>query len=1521
MGVIEAAGAAIPANRHSASREGSLSGGEREPPSVSNDGDAAIRQTMSAPTCQNDEADDSEMYLQVQPLTDNELGFKPAPRKGKSSGLRRYRRGLRNAIPVRTAKPAKDTLPLETNGLLNYMTFGWLSPYMLTVFRQGTAPLASLHMSAQEAAQLNARRMGRFWSEEVAERLESEASFGRAIFKSFKTRVLIGAVLSFIHAALMLANPIFVIRYFLAYLSADEGVSVYGGMVYVVALAVVILLRGLFNAFFWMLNLEAAARIKYGSLALLYAKILRLKSLGNKSVGDFVNLVSNDGQRLWNGVILGPFIIGGPMVLLISCVYGIVFLGPWALLSFFVIIGFFPFAISMARLSQRFRASSITITDKRVRLMVELFTSIKLIKMYAWETSFASKIADIRAQEKSVLERSLFVQSVSVGSSMLVPLMASCLTFIGYVSTGNNLTATQAFTFVALLNTIQASMGTLPFALKAVSEMMVTTRRIQEVLLMEEMKPYPRLSQPSQNVVEMRDASFSWSSPPSPKEKGKDQCHVEEFKADSNTKQRKRKHFRRRKNADNSLNEEGGRGERGGKAADEEKILKHCSESNGPIFVGLTLHNITFNLKKGNLVGVCGSIATGKTSLVNAILGKMELTSGTVMVSGQPMAYVPQQAWLTRGTLRENILFGETYEEKRYNQVVQACALVEDFASFPSGDATEVGECGSTLSGGQKQRLSLARAAYSRHELVLLDDPLSAVDAQLARHIFRECVLGRLMGRGSHGSEGEGGRTVVFVSHLIEYMKDCDHILVIKDSTIAEQGSHAELLAAGSDSEHGIVGQNREEVKSPPSSGEYASLLCLYQEQLATQDSKSYQNQDCGETTQIDQVSQADKRLIDEGFPARVPDVVSDHNSNGLNYKPKPQTVSSHELSTSGKDTKDSSTSLSLSPPSLIQEEEVDTGALSLSVIHQWIRSMGGYPVMILVFIIFCLPVAGVTTASWYLSYWLEQGGGMVNGTMSSSRVVDNPNLSCYLLVYASFLPVLIVLTLVRSLSLVKATIHASSSLHDTGFRQVLHRPLTFFHATPVGRIVNRFSADQDDMDMVLPMNVEVFLNNILQVTAALVAVSYVSPWFALAVFPLGALFIFLMFIFHVCFRRLKCMDHVTRSPVLAHLGASVQGLDAVQAYRVETQFHDKHCRLLDSNSVALFLFQAASRWLALRLDLVSAGVALVTGLLILACWDSLNPAMAGLALAFALQMTGLFQFTARLAVETEARFTSVQRMLEYCNDDSSESTSSLQPIETWPKRGSIQFKNVSMRYKSDASLALSDVSFYLALSDVSFEALSNEKIGIVGRSGAGKSSLVVALFRLFEVEQGQIYVDDQDIKDIPLDQLRPAMSVIPQDPVLFAGTLRYNLDPFDQFSDADLWQALDKCHVSDMVKLSGQQLDTLVFEGGNNFSVGERQLLCLARAMLRGSKILILDEATAAVDSETDGLIQETLRIAFQDCTMLVIAHRLATVLLCDKVLVMEAGKVLEFDTPSNLVSNPSSKFKAMLKSSESNS
>ncbi|KAH9513984.1 Multidrug resistance-associated protein 5 [Bulinus truncatus] len=1228
------------------------------------------------------------------------------------------------------------------------------------------------------------KTLERLWNEELKVKGKGQASLCSAIFRSFKTRIIIGAITSILCAFLILATPIIVIQYFLSYIS-NESVTIRSGIGYAFAIGLVLIVRGLIENFFWEVNIQAAIRIKYGCLALLYGKVLRLKSLQDKTAGNIINFIGNDGQRIFDGIMIGPFIISSPIVIVAGCIYCVVYLGPWALISCLVIFLFYPFAGVFAKLSEKFREESIQITDNRIGLLNELLTSIRLIKMYAWETSFAKKISEIRSKEKSLLEKSVFVLGISMGSSMTVSLFASCLAFIGYVGTGNSLTATQAFTFLSLLTTMQSNMISIPFSLKCLGEMAVTVRRLQELLLMAEMGTQIPLPADSSVALEIKNASFSWGSP-----------RKNEISNGSKVKNKKKI-----------------------KDIPGEEVKLSIDGAEDQIFSGPSLSNVNVQIKK------------------------MELSSGSLAASGH-IAYVSQQAWVTGETIRDNIVFGHDYDSERYKTVIQACALTADLFTLPKGDMSEVGERGSTLSGGQRQRVTLARAAYSFCDLILLDDPLSAVDVHLAHHIFRNCIQGFMK-----------DRTVVLVTHNLQYLKECDRIVVMKEGMIAEQGVHDELV-------------------SRPS--EYATLLKLFNRER--------------ENTKVDDdsVTLPDANNVD--------DPVSETLLLNVNVTSETTELVSHDLA--GDTSK------------LIADEVIERETLSLSVFLEYIKAMGGFPVFIIIILCFSLPVANSATAGWYLTYWLRQGNGNVtvpigNVTHQYSSVADHPELSKYLAIYGSFLPAALLFLVIKCIALMKTTLRASSRLHDRAFTKVIHSKMNFFDTTPVGRIVNRFSGDLDEVDSRLPMNADIFLTQVLHILAAIAMIAYALPWFLLAVVPLAILIFFLMVVFHKCVHELKYLDNVTRSPVISLMGTSIQGLASIHAYKKDSQFMEKYCNLLNTNAVAVLMFYAANRWLALRTDIVSSIISFITVLLILL--TEMRPELAGLALSYTVQMSSLFQFTARMAVETEARFSSVQRILEYCNLQEQEPAvdrHSKQPTE-WPREGSIKFDDVKLRYRANTPLALKGLTFQVE---------AHKKIGIVGRSGAGKTSLTAALFRLVELESGRITVDDIDIATVSLGDLRSKLSIIPQDPVLFAGSLRYNLDPFQQFSDSDLWQALENCHAAQMVRSLEHQLDTDVKESGDNFSVGEKQLLCLVRALLRCSKILVLDEATGSIDSETDAHLQQTLREGFKDCTMLIIAHRLNTVLDCDLIMVMQNGSIVEYDSPSRLLSNPSSLFKRML-------
>jgi len=614
----------------------------------------------------------------------------------------------------------------------------------------------------------------------------------------------------------------------------------------------------------------------------------------------------------------------------------------------------------------------------------------------------------------------------------------------------------------------------------------------------------------------------------------------------------------------------------------------------------------------------------------------------------------------------------------------------------------------------------------------------------------------------------------------------------------------------------------------------------------------------------------------------------------------------------------------------LTKAEELEQGAVGLSTFRGYGRAAGGCCIVSIVLGLVLTSVSTQAFGNYWLSYWINQGsdnttkevpieGGGINGTQNSTFVIsdsllDHPKLNFFVTVYGCSLIAVVIFTVLKSLTYMKVSLHASSKLHDMIFRKVVASPMSFFDVTPSGQVMNRFSKDMDEIDVNLPFLSEQFLNNATVMLITITIISIVFPYFLIAMVPICIVFILLYKICQRGIRGLKRLDNVTRSPLFSHIATTVQGLSTIRAYKKEEQFHARFNEMQDTNNMALFLFHTAMRWAAVRLDTLSLMVVFATSLFVTFMpSDVIPPAYAALALSYAMNMTGLFQYTMRLAIETEARFTSVERIQKYIDNLESEAPGvieSSRPDSSWPKEGAVTFESVDMRYRDGLPLVLKSVNLSIK---------PQEKIGIVGRTGSGKSSIGMALFRMMEVSGGTITIDGVDISTIGLEDLRSKLSIIPQDPVLFVGTVRYNLDPFHMYTDDELWDALSKCHVKHTIKALDGQLDANIIENGENFSVGERQLLCMARALLRHSKILLLDEATAAIDTETDSLIQQTIKDAFADCTMLTIAHRLNTVVTSDRILVLDEGKVIEYDTPTKLLADSGSVFAQMMAVQES--
>ncbi|CAG2238211.1 ABCC5 [Mytilus edulis] len=891
---------------------------------------------------------------------------------------------------------------------------------------------------------------------------------------------------------------------------------------------------------------------------------------------------------------------------------------------------------------------------------------------------------------------------------------------------------------------------------------------------------------------------------------------------------------------------------------------------------------VSFTRLKGKLIGICGPVGSGKSSLMAAILSRMPFISGHVAVNGS-IAYAAQQAWIFNDTVRENILFGKSYDPERYQNVIYACGLEPDFAILDDGDETEIGDRGTNLSGGQKQRVSLARAVYSNSDIYLLDDPLSAVDVHVGRHLFHTCIKKTL-----------AGKTVILATHQLQYLKHCDEIVAFEDGGIVERGHHDELLL-----------QN----------GYYKDMMDKFHYHTNTSMEK-----------QLPIPSQSKKEDADN----------SKKSTNGVQSEKKslPKNSSANSVTTN-------SSANNVTPQKekgkLTEREEMVVGKVKFGTYKSYINAAGGFMVCLLVMLSYTLTMGSVVFSDWWLGIWINTlNTATINNETNSLKFADstpsnltgadlyyttipsnntmNPlpseesssGIDFYLLVYASSLGGIVLLTILRGFAGATTTIRASVRLHNIVLKKVMRAPMKFFDSNPSGRILNRFSKDMDEADVFLPQLIDSLMQLLNTIALSLLTTAIVLPWILIAMVPVAILFAILKNISNTSVRQLKRVENVTRSPLLAHVNTTAQGLFTIVPFKQQKQFIESSTKLIDVTSTATFLFESSMRWVGVRLDLSSSMITVATALALVITKGSVAPALAGLSLTMCIKVVGIMQFMVRVMNEVEARFTSIERLHHYeKNLEIEPQTFNTTPSDNWPNEGRIIFSKVEMKYRDNMQPVLRNISFDLH---------PQMKIGIVGRTGAGKSSLAAALFRLVQLSEGHIYIDGVDVSQIALKVLRSRLSTIPQDPVLFAGTLRYNLDPFGKHPDSELWSSLENVHLKEKVQQFDQDLDYQIEENGENFSVGERQLICLARAILRKNKILLLDEATASIDTQTDSLIQTTIKEGFSDCTVVTIAHRLNTILHSDLIMIMDNGEVIESGTPQDLLTDPHSFFNAMI-------
>ncbi|KAG7502092.1 Multidrug resistance-associated 4 [Solea senegalensis] len=1108
-------------------------------------------------------------------------------------------------------------------------------------------------------------------------------------------------------------------------------------------------------------------KIRVAMCHIIYRKALCLNNtaFSKTTTGQIVNLVSNDVNKFDEVTLHLHFLWIGPLQAVVVIVLLIYAIGPSCLAGMAVFFILMPLQTMFGRLFSRLRAETAVFTDDRIRTMNEVISGIRVIKMYGWEKPFIALVDEVRRMEIGKIMKSSYLRGLNMASFFVASKIIIFLTVCVYVLMGNVLTSSRVFMTIALYGAVRLTITLFfPFAIEKASESLISIKRIQNFLLLDEVAPQ-RLELPVAEkdcMVEIKDLICYW-----------------------------------------------------------DKMLE-----------APTLYNVSFTVRPEQLVAVIGPVGAGKSSLLSAILGELSRESGVINVKGV-LTYTSQQAWILPGTIRSNILFGKELDPEKYDQVLMACALKRDMDLLPGGDLAIVGDRGANLSGGQKARVSLARALYQDADIYLLDDPLSAVDAEVGRHLFEECICGVLR-----------KKPRILVTHQLQYLKAADHILVLKEGQMVARGTYSELQRSGLD---------------------FTSLL--KEEEEGQEDEKQ--------------------------GTSPIPAAVSSHS--------RSRTISLNSLS--------SKSSLCSSRYSLIdgvdplavavqrtEEEGRSEGNIGVRMYVKYFRAGANLLVLLVLLLLNVLAHVAFVLQDWWIAHWASEQERINVTEHLNGSFPQQLDLDLYLGVYAGLTAFSIVFGFLRCILFFNVLVSSAQTLHSSMFNAILRTPVHFFDVNPIGRILNRFSKDIGYLDSLLPWTFVDFIQIFLQVIGVVVVAAVIIPWILIPIVPLLAVFLYLRRYFLQTSRDIKRLESTTRSPVFSHLSSSLQGLSTIRAFKVQQRFQQIFDEHQDLHSEAWFLFLTTSRWFAVRLDGICSLFVTITAFGCLFLRHGLEPGAVGLALSYAVTLTGMFQWGVRQSAEIENMMTSVERVVEYTELESEAPwETDKKPPHDWPKEGSITFDRVNFSYSASEPLVLKNLSVVFT---------AREKVGIVGRTGAGKSSLISALFRLAEPE-GRIMIDGFLTSTIGLHTLRQKMSIIPQDPVLFTGTMRKNLDPFRQHTDEDLWNALQEVQMKAVVEDLPNKLETLLNESGSNFSVGQRQLVCLARAILRKNRILIIDEATANVDPRTDSLIQQTIRDKFQECTVLTIAHRLNTIIDCDRILVLDAGRIQEYDKPYVLLKN----------------
>ncbi|KAI4305508.1 hypothetical protein L6164_028870 [Bauhinia variegata] len=1245
-------------------------------------------------------------------------------------------------------KEAESSLKEDLGEFTNAGLWSYLSfGWLNPVFERGRIQKIELAHIPSVPKSEKAENASSVLEESFRRQNAEESSLTKAVIHSIWKSLIMNAVFAGVSTIASYMGPLLITSY-VNFLSRDsDGSSFKYGVILAFLFFLSKTVESLTQRQWYFCAQRIGIQVRAALFVLIYRKSISI-DCARETNGKIVNLVSVDAEQI------GDFCFH---------IHEIWLLPVQVILALFILyknLGFLPsiaavavtiFVMAsntpLAKLQKSLHSKIMEAKDSRIKATSETLKHIRILKMHSWETSFLRKILKLRETEKRWLQRHLYISSISVFLFWTSPTVVALVTFGVCILIKTELTAAAVLSAIATFGILTEPIYNLPQLISNIARTKVSINRIQEFV-----------KEDRKNKFLINNHTLQSSRIAMVVEPG-------EYAWDVDDKSKKKPTIR---------------------IAEKLEIEKGCK------------------------VAICGSVGSGKSSLLSCMLGEIpRISREGIKVYGN-RSYAPQSPWIQSGTIRDNVLFGKEMNEEFYERFLDGCALHHDINMWEDGDLTLVGERGIKLSGGQKQRIQLARAIYNDADIYFLDDPFSAVDTHTGSHLYMKCLMQVL-----------SKKTVVYATHQLEFLEAADFVLVMKGGEIVETGKYKEL----------ITRLNSELVK-----------------QMA-----------------------AHKETLNHVKPI--------HQTEANEENIKENMIKGWKLSERAKED---------------EEEAAETGRVKWSVYSTFVSSAYGgtlVPFILLCHVLFQAMQIGS-------NYWIAWAA-------EHRDIVSPQNLIGIFTLISGGSSIFI---LGRAVLLSTVAVETAQRLYHGMIASVFRAPVSFFDTTPSSRILNRSSTDQSTVDTDIPYRLAGLVFAVIQLLSIIILMSHVA---------LQVIFLFLLVLaisawyqayYIPTARELARMVGIRKAPILHHFSESIAGAATIRCFNQEQRFLAKVMDLADDYSRVAFHNYATMEWLSVRINfLFNLAFFFVLVILVSLPRSNVDPSLAGLAATYGLNLNVSQAWVIWNLCNVENKMISVERILQFTNIPSEAPliVQDYRPEPEWPKEGKIELHNLHIQYAPAAPMILKGITCTLQ---------GQKKIGIVGRTGSGKSTFVQALFRVVEPCLGCIIIDGVDIRKIGLQDLRSKLGIIPQDPTLFQGSVRTNLDPLEQHSDQELWEVLKKCHLADIVRQDTRLLEAPVDENGQNWSVGQRQLVSLARLLLKKRRILVLDEATASIDTATDNLIQKTIREETVGCTVITVAHRINTIIDNDLVLLLNEGKIVEYDSPYQLLENNSSSFSKMV-------